>query len=145
MADPGTSLRFSVVVDDGESNAELGTFTACQGLAAEYDVLEYQEGGVNEYVHRLPGRLRHPNLVLTRPLDASSAAVAAWFSAQKNSSGRTTAEIAAYDPEGGIIARWSVTGVCPVRWTGPTLSTTGASVATETLELAHTGFSLESS
>ncbi|WP_130014278.1 phage tail protein [Serinicoccus sediminis] len=145
MGDPGTSLCFSVVVDDGEANTELGTFTACQGLAAEYDVHEYQEGGVNGYVHRLPGRLRHPNLVLTRALDSSSGAVASWFDAQESTGGRTTAVVTAYDPVGEVVARWSFTGVFPVRWTGPTLSATGATVATETLELAHTGFRQEAS
>lgn len=145
MADPGTSLRFSVVVDDGAANTELGTFTGCQGLAAEYDVHEYQEGGENGFVHRMPGRLRHPNLVLTRALDATSAAVASWFTAQESTGGRTTAVVTAYDPGGEVVARWSFTGVFPVRWVGPTLSSTGATVATETLELAHAGFRQEPS
>lgn len=145
MADPGTSLRFAVVVDDGEANTELGTFTSCQGLAAEYEVFEYREGGENGYVHRLPGRLRHPTLVLTRAVDSSSGAVAAWFAAQSDPGGTTTAVVTAYDTEGRAVASWSFSDVRPVRWTGPTLSSTGATVATETLELAHSGFRTEAS
>ena len=35
---------------------------------------------------------------------------------------------------------WTLTGVIPVRWTGPSLSVDSPKVATETLELAHHGF-----
>ena len=143
MADPGTSLRFDVVIDDAGSRTRLGTFTSCQGLAAEYEVFEYQEGGENGFIHRIPGRLRYPNLVLSRALDASSGTVAAWFAAQQDKVRRTTAVVTAYDPAGGAIASWSLRDVCPVRWTGPMFDASSASVATETLELAHHGFSQE--
>jgi phage tail-like protein len=38
------------------------------------------------------------------------------------------------------IWQWDLTGVIPVRWTGPSLSAESAKIATETLELAHHGF-----
>lgn len=145
MADPGLTLHFDVVVDEGGSNTELGTFTSCQGLSAEYEVFEYQEGGQNGFVHRIPGRLRYPNLVLTRALDASSGAVAAWFHAQQEKVERTTAVVTAYSSDGQKIATWSLRDVCPVRWTGPTFTAGGGGVATETLELAHHGFTQEAS
>lgn len=145
MSDPAVGLRFDVVIDEGAQNTELGTFTACQGLAAEYEVYEYQEGGENAFVHRIPGRLRYPNLVLTRALDSSSGAVAAWFASQQEKVERTNAVVRAYDPAGRPVASWSLRDVYPVRWTGPTLSSTGVAVATETLELAHNGFTQEGS
>ena len=43
---------------------EIGYFRECHGLSIEFDVLEYAEGGNNEFVHHLPGRLRYPNLEL---------------------------------------------------------------------------------
>ena len=140
MADPGLSLCFDVVIDDVGGHTSLGTFTACQGLSAEYDVFEYPEGGENQFVHRIPGRMRHPNLVLSRPLDGSSGAVAAWFQGQQEVVTPTTAVVTAYDPGGEVVTSWSLNGVCPVRWTGPSFSSTGATVATETLELAFHGF-----
>lgn len=143
--DPGSSFRFDVVVDTGGSRTSLGSFTSCQGLAAEYEVLEYAEGGQNEFVHRIPGRVRYPNLVLTRALDTSSAAVAAWFRSQADKVARTTAVVTAYGPGGEQVAAWSLRDVCPVRWTGPSFSTRGSEVAIETLELAHHGFDQEGS
>ncbi|MCL3860419.1 phage tail protein [Actinotalea sp. K2] len=144
MGDPGTTVQFDVVIDEGGSNTSLGVFTGCQGLSAEFEVLEYAEGGQNGYVHRLPGRLRFPNLVLTRGLDASSAAVAAWFHGQRDKVGRTTAVVTAYDAAGQAVVSWSLRDVCPVRWTGPAFSASSGQVAIETLELAHHGFDQES-
>jgi len=143
VADPALSLRFDVVVDGVGGSTQLGTFTACQGLAAEYEVMEYPEGGENGFVHRIPGRLRYPNLVLSRALDASSGTVAAWFAEQQQGVQRTTAVVTAYDTAGQRVASWSLRDVCPVRWSGPVFNAAGSGVATETLELAHHGFVTE--
>jgi phage tail-like protein len=44
-------------------------FTECSGLQIELEVQEWQEGGLNNVVHRLPGRVKTaPNLVLKRGL-----------------------------------------------------------------------------
>ncbi len=143
MEDPALSLRFDVVVDGLGGSTPLGSFTGCQGLTAEYEVMEYPEGGENGYVHRIPGRMRYPNLVLSRALDGSSGTVAAWFAEQQETVERTTAVVTAYDPAGQRVASWALRGVCPVRWTGPSFNAAGSGVATETLELAHHGFSQE--
>jgi hypothetical protein len=39
-----------------------------------------------------------------------------------------------------VVASWGLLGVIPVKWSGPSLSLESAKVATETLELAHHGF-----
>ncbi len=46
----------------------VGFFMHCSGLELDFDVFEYQEGGNNDFVHRLPGGLHYPNLVLSRGL-----------------------------------------------------------------------------
>ena len=43
--------------------------------------------------------------------------------------------------DGRKVAEWSLLSVVPVRWTGPSLNTESAKVATETIEIAHHGFS----
>jgi phage tail-like protein len=139
-ADPAVVLRFDVTVD----GVDIGSFTACEGLSAEYEMLEYVEGGQNTYVHRIPGRLKYAPIKLTRPLDARSDAgaggLAHWFSEQKRSVTRKTAAIMAIDGRGQKIAQWNLIDVYPTRWTGPSLSIEGNSVAKETLELTHNGF-----
>jgi phage tail-like protein len=136
MPDPVAGLHFDVVVD----GVDLGSFTACEGLGAEVEVFEYQEGGLNDFVHRLPGRLKYAPIKLTRALDAESAGLAAWFSSQKEPSGRKTASITAFDTRGSKVAQWNLVGVYPARWSGPSFSADASGVAKETLELAHNGF-----
>jgi phage tail-like protein len=138
--DPATGLRFEVSID----RMDIGAFTACEGLGAEYEVFEYQEGGENGYIHRIPGRLKFTPIKLTRPVDAKSGfnsrGLAAWFSQLKNQVSRKTATITARDARGNILAQWSLVDVYPSRWTGPSLSADGNNVPKETLELAHNGF-----
>ena len=39
-----------------------------------------------------------------------------------------------------MVASWGCSASIPVRWTGPSLNLDSPKVATETLELAHHGF-----
>lgn len=134
--DPALSIRFDVAVD----GIDLGSFTACDGLTAEYEVFEYQEGGNNAFVHRMPGRLKYQNVTLTRAVDRDSGKLAAWFSSLARSVERKTARITAMDGNRKTIATWSLVEVWPVKYAGPSLAADGDGVATETLELAHHGF-----
>ena len=134
---PGLSLRFTVVLD-GEF--DLGDWTKCEGLAVEYDIQEYQEGGNNGFVHRLPGRAKYQNIRLTRPVDSSSRSVMTWLASVQAAVTPSTAAITILDPDGATVATWNLVGVFPARWTGPTLDVGANSVAMEVLELAHSGF-----
>jgi phage tail-like protein len=137
MPEFALALRFHVTIDDQGS---LGSWSKCDGLTVEYEVMEYQEGGQNDYVHRLPGRCKYQNIKLTRPLDKTSADVASWVAGQRKKVERSNAEIAVLDPAGEVVAKWNLNGVYPVKWTGPSLDATGNQIAIETLELAHNGF-----
>ena len=137
MPEFGLALRFKVMIDDYGS---LGSWSKCDGLTVEYEIQEYQEGGQNNYVHRLPGRCKYQNVKLTRPLDKSSADVASWVAGQRTKVKRSNAEIAVLDPAGEVVVQWNLTDVYPVKWSGPSLDATGNQIATETLEIAHNGF-----
>ena len=45
---------------------KIGYFTQVTGFSAQLDVLEYPEGGINDYVHRLPTRIKQGNITLKR-------------------------------------------------------------------------------
>lgn len=130
-------LRFHVEIDGQTS---LGDWTKCEGLSVEYDVYEYKEGGVNNFVHRLPGRAKYQNLKLTRPVSKSTADVATWLAEVKPDIKRTMARIGILDEAGTEIAHWTFHAVYPVKWSGPTLDVSQNQVATESLELCHSGF-----
>ena len=135
-SDPALSLRFEVKVD----GIDIGTFTGCDGLQAEYEIFEYAEGGNNSFVHRLPGRLKYTNVKLSRAVDRDSAKLARWFASLRYSVSKKTGSITAYDGNKARIAQWNLVDVWPVRYTGPTLASDGTTAAKETLELAHNGF-----
>jgi len=136
-AEPALGLRFQVTID---GHGTLGNWQKCEGLNVEYDVHEHREGGQNGFVHRLPGRAKYQNIRLTRPVDPASAQVAAWVASVQSTVVRRTAQIAVLDAAGSVVTAWSLMGVFPVRWSGPTLDVGASQVATETLELAHNGF-----
>jgi phage tail-like protein len=137
MPETALSLRFTVNIDGYGS---LGSWSKCEGLGVEYEVFDYHEGGWNDHVHRLPGRRIYPNVKLTRPLDKDSQSIVRWVSGMVNQVDRQNAEITVMDANGEVVCRWNLTGVCPVKWSGPSLDTSGNQVASESLELAHHGF-----
>lgn len=133
----GQTMRFQVKLDGG---ADLGNWSKCDGLAIEYETVEYKEGGENGYVHRIPGRAKYQNIKLTRPLNQDTKKVTAWIASLRAAVQRQTAQISALDTEGKVIASWNLAGVYPVKWNGPSLDIGNNQVATESLELAHNGF-----
>jgi phage tail-like protein len=140
METPALVHSFSVVVDAGR---DLGSFVECSGLSVSYGVRPLREGGENGHAHNLWGPVSYGNVTLARPIDASSAAVAEWVSSFADGAEPADARIAALDPAGETIAAWTLSGVFPLSWTGPSWNVTAAAVARETLQLAHTGFKLE--
>ena len=134
--EPGLALSFLVTID----SEKLGLWTKCEGLVVEWELHEYKEGGLNEFVHRLPGRTKYSNIKLTRTLNPLSAQVAAWISRAKGPAAGHTAEIRVLVTEGATVASWNVVDVFPVRWSGPNLDVNGLEVSIETLEIAIYGF-----
>lgn len=129
-------VQFQVTVD----GHDLGTFSSCEGLGIEVVLESREEGGFNAGVWQLPTRVKYPNVKLTRPLGKQTQKVMAWLSTVSQGIVATTASIEARSTDGTQIFRWSLQGVLPVRWTGPSLTPDTAKVVTETLELAHHGF-----
>jgi phage tail-like protein len=137
MPEQGLNLMFRVELDDKRI---LGNWTKCEGLAVEYEVQEYMEGGENSFVHRLPGRCKFTNVKLTRPIDKGSREVALWVAGQRDKPKRQNVAITVLDNQGKAVTTWKLTGVYPVKWAGPSLDAAGNQVALEVLELAHHGF-----
>jgi phage tail-like protein len=134
--EPAVSVRFKLKID----SCDLGVFTACEGIGVEVSVEQHEEGGNNSFVHQLPGRMKYPNVKVTRPVNADTAKIAAWLAKMSKGVERTNAQIVALTGDGEEVWHWTLTGVIPVKWTGPSLSADTAKIATETLELAHHGF-----
>lgn len=133
-ADALAELLFRVDVP----GMELGRFAECSGLSVEWDVLEYAEGGNNEFVHRLRGRRRYPNVVLARGV-TNEDALLKWFFDQRRSAQRPTLTVVVLSPAGKDVRRFPFAAAYPVRWSGPQLSAGSDGGGSEALEIAHEG------
>src|SRR5829696_2432065 len=134
-------------LQSGRFLIEMGTlavanFQECSGLATEVEVLEVIEGGHNEFVHKLPGRIKYPNIVLKRGV-TDNRQFADWrptTTGRQIIMKRQNLSIILFDHGGAPVRRWNVTGAYPVKWTGPDMKASSMEVAIETLELAHQGW-----
>ena len=133
--DPAISVCFEVSIDDDS----LGVFNSCEGLGWEFVLEQREEGGNNSMIWQLPTRMKYTNVKLTRPIGADSAKLTKWFAGMVNGVKPTTMVISAKSRFDEKVAEWSLVGVVPVRWTGPSLNFDTVKVATETLEVAHHG------
>jgi phage tail-like protein len=122
-------------VDAGEA---IGYFTEVSGLTMEYDVFEWQEGGVNDFVHKLRGRMKFTNLVLTRGITHEESFVK-WFLACREKTQRRDLSVTMLSHDLAPIRTWSFAGAFPVKWSGPGLKAASGEVAIEQIEIAHQG------
>ena len=129
-------VRFAVQLDNGS----VGVFTTCEGLGLEVVLEQREEGGNNSMIWQLPTRIKYSNIKLTRPVGPDSQKLTDWITKVLQGVKPATAVITAINVQGGMVAKWSLDGVVPVRWTGPSLNLDSAKVFTETLEIAHHGF-----
>jgi phage tail-like protein len=116
------------------------SFTECSGLTMEREVEHYYEGGVNEFVHILPSRMRYQNIVLRRGV-TSSLALFTWFAAgmYRAIPTYTNITILLYNGENSAVRGWNIFNAYPVKWDGPHLNSADSTVAIETMEIAHHG------
>jgi len=135
--DPVGELRFKVKLGE----LPIGRFQECTGLGAELEVKEYAEGGMNDFVHKLPTRVKWPNIVLKRGVTHENALLK-WFwdtrvSGQKSNMLQITLTLRA--PGSKDVRVWALDSAIPVKWTGPNFNAGSNSIATEQLEISHKG------
>lgn len=132
---PYIAFRFLVEIQ----GLIVGGFSEVSGLQVETEVETVEEGGVNDYVHKLPKKTTYPNLVLKRGL-ADSTALWGWHQNVVNGIiKRTSGAVILLDLEGNEKWRWHFKNAYPVKWVGPELKADSSTVAVETLELVHEG------
>ena len=118
---------------------DTAVFTEMSGLQMETVVTEYEEGGNNGFVHRLPGRAKLGNITLKRGIVKTNEFFQ-WCSALLQGDIKyQNVDVIVYDSAGEELVKWSFLNAYPVKWIGPQLTADGKNAAIETLELAHQG------
>jgi phage tail-like protein len=139
MANPPEPLsRHQFVLQIADIDT-IGFFLHCSGLRLQFDVYEYHEGGNNDFVHRLPGGISYPNLVLSRGL-TNEEALLKWFYATNTKA--ETKDITLTLNYGTANRTWKFADAFPIAWTGPELDADGSNLPTESLEIVHSGLKI---
>lgn len=126
---------------------QIGVFAEVSGLEVRVDVATYREGGENGFVHKLPGRMTWPHIVLKRGVTDSDAlfnwvnkTAGPGFDDNQNKLTRNTGAITVIGSDGSRLRAWDLQAVFAVRWTGPRFDAGASGSLDEELELAHHGF-----
>ena len=133
------SAKFGVSIE----NVVTAEFTEASGLEAQIEILEYQEGGNNLFVHKLPGRVKFPNVTLKRGMTASND-LWDWFQQVMNRQiQRQNISIVLYGQDGSEVRRWDLEKAYPIKWSGPPFKASDNLVSIESIEFAHEGMTIQ--
>ena len=122
-------------------SSPVGYYTEVSGLTAEIEVMTYNEGGRNDSVHKLPTRMKHPNLVLKRGVTTVKD-LQAWLEDSFMGPTRKEITLTMYNQRLEKVRTWSFKNAYPVKWTGPSFNAAQNAVATEAIEIVHDGIKL---
>jgi phage tail-like protein len=149
---PPAAFYFSVVI--GWNLLTDNSFQEVSGLTSELETEEVSEGGENRFVHSLPKKIKHPNLVLKRGIVDVTSTLTIWckdvlerdFSGEINT-GITTIQSAQFvsqdilvfllDGDGLPLRCWSVGNALPVNWEAEAFNSTKNEVAVEKIEFKY--------
>jgi phage tail-like protein len=126
------AFRFIVNVD----GVYIGVFTECTLPTIEWDVEEIKEGGLNTYIHQLPGRRKSAKITLKNGIGIGKQMLS-WYT--KNLSekfSRHKVTITLLNSLLVPIMVLDIQGAYPLKWTGPQLKTDENTIAIQSLELA---------
>jgi phage tail-like protein len=129
------SCRFYVEVDSKKE----AVFTEVSGLSMEMTLEDIEEGGNNEFVHRMPGRCKVGNLTLKRGMTTSNDFLQWSVKVAQGTIEKKHVSVVLYNVDGTESMRWNFDNAYPVKWSGPQFKADDTAVAVETIELAHEG------
>lgn len=141
MAEGIGALRWYLEID----GITEGVFKEVTGLDSESEVIEHRvtgKGG-NIVVHKVPGALKHTNIVLRRGL-TDDKKLHEWRKKIEDGlveANRKNGTITMYSPDGKAVCKYSFKNAWPCKFKGPALDSTKNEIAIEELELAHEGLS----
>lgn len=136
------SFHFKVEFEDAGDDQDV-RFQEVTGLSGEVTTEEFKEGGLNEYVHRLPTGAKYGNLVLKRGFvtDVDSG-LAKWCRQGIEDFTFKPKELTVtlLNEEHEPLAVWSFVGAWPVKWSVSDLKAQDNTLAIESLEISYRRF-----
>lgn len=152
--DPLGAFNFYVTLIDNSSvsgtlidsaiDYAVAGFSECTGLDATVEILDFREGGVNDYVHRFATRATYGNLTLKNGVIYLNDDLWNWhYSWVQGIGTRKDGLVFLLDDTQTPSKIWRFKSGIPTKWTGPSMNAAQSNVAIESLEIAHEGLELE--
>jgi phage tail-like protein len=152
--DPLSTFNFYITLIDSSNvagtlisaalNYFVAGFSECSGIDASIEVIDFKEGGVNDYVHKLATRTSFSNLTLKHGVIFLSDDLWTWHNGWVQGNGkRKDGLIVLLDESRSPAKVWKFKRGIPSKWVGPSLNAAQSNVAIESLEIAHEGLVLE--
>ena len=133
--DPFLAFQFEIELDD----FAVSGFSECSGLQLETEVMDYAEGGLNTFVHKLPGRTKQPNLQCKRGI-ADRKLWDWYYDVTQGKLVFRNGSVRVFDATGHTpVMEWHFRQAFPCKWIGPSLNAAQSAIAVEVLELCHQG------
>ncbi len=124
--------RFVVAVD----GVPIGAFTECTLPDFNLTVEEVKEGGLNTYVHQLPGQRQAAKITLKNGVGVGRALLAFYQRAMNEDCGRMQVTVTLLNAMMMAVLVLHIRDAYPLRWQGPELRSGDNTVAIHTFELA---------
>ena len=127
---------------NGVTSSIAGSFREVSGIRSEMAVEEVAEGGENRFVHVLPGRVKHPRLVLKRGVAPANSMLVRWCKAVLEGGlgiplVPKLVSVQLMNGEGSPVRAWSFANAYPVAWEVEAFNATKNEVAMDKVELAY--------
>ena len=119
-----------------EVNGErMAAFTECVLPTIEWEVEEVREGGLNTYVHQLPGRRKAARLSLKHGV--AKGLLFDWYiEALSKKFTPKNVTVRLLDILGQPVASWIMSDAYPIKWGGPQLRSDSNAIALMSLDFA---------
>lgn len=128
-----THVAFRYIVE--VESRRMAAFTECVLPTIEWDVEEVQEGGLNTFVHQLPGRRKATRLTLKHGI--GKGLLVDWYvETLSERFAPKSVTVTLLNVQNEPVASWSIRDAYPIKWTGPQLKSDANTIAIQSIEFA---------
>ena len=134
--DPYVGYRFMVDIQ----GILVGGFQEVSGLSVEMATEDYQEGGTNDFVYKLPKTVKHGDIVLKKGL-LDLNLLRDWYEGIAGGGHvvRKSGSIRVLDSKKNSLYSWDFYDAYPIKWEIGGLNAGTAGIIAESITLAHHG------
>jgi phage tail-like protein len=126
------AFRFVVKLGD----EAIAAFTECNLPVIEWEMEEVKEGGLNTFVHMLPGRRKRPTITLKNGVGLAQKMIDWYIAGMNEQFEYKNVTVDLLSTPGKKTMTWEITNCMPIKWTGPQLKSSDNTIAIQTLEMA---------